>query len=177
MNERHFNLKIVEAEYDAKGILRNLLNLYAYDRSEFTGNDSNSFGVFEYVYLDHYWTPQGKDEGRIPYLLKVNNKLAGFVLVNSVSCLNRKDITHSIAEFFIMRKWRRKGIGKATAFELFNKLSGKWEVSQERKNKNAQIFWRSIINEYTQGSYEEFKTDDKFVQIFKSSSIYNKGAT
>lgn len=109
--------------------------------------------------------------------LKVNNKLAGFVLVNSVSCLNRKDITHSIAEFFIMRKWRRKGIGKATAFELFNKLPGKWEVSQERKNKNAQIFWRSIINEYTQGSYEEFKTDDKFVQIFKSSSIYNKGAT
>ncbi|MGG3623499.1 hypothetical protein ABES25_08060 [Bacillus gobiensis] len=71
-----------------------------------------------------------------------------------------------------MRKWRRKGFGKAAVFELFNKLPGKWEVSQERKNKNAQIFWRSIINEYTQGKYEEFKTDDKFVQIFKSSSIY-----
>lgn len=164
------NFQVVKANYEEKGVLRNLINLYEYDLSEFNGNEPNSFGVFEYLYLDHYWTSQGiEEEGRIPYLLKANDKLAGFVLINNFSCLGRVDIEYTIAEFFVMKKWRRKGIGKAVAIELFKKHSGKWEVSQERENIDAQVFWRSIINEYTKGNYEEQKTDEKFVQIFDSN--------
>lgn len=167
MKVGEYNLQVVKAKYEEKGILRNLINLYEYDISEFNGNEPNCIGMFEYLYLDHYWTSQGiEGEGRIPYFLKVNDKLAGFVLINNFSCLGRVDIDYTIAEFFVMRKWRRKGIGKAVAIELFSKLSGKWEVAQERENIKAQMFWRSIINEYTKGNYEEQETDEKFVQIF-----------
>lgn len=170
MKEEQCNLQIVKAEYEDKGVLRNLINLYEYDISEFNGSEPNYFGVFEYLFLDHYWTSQGiEEEGRIPYLLKANGKLVGFVLINNVSCLNRKDITYNIAEFFILRNWRRRGIGKEVAFKLFSKHVGKWEVAQERENTKAQSFWRSIINEYTKGNFEELETNEKFVQIFDSN--------
>ncbi|MFN7252903.1 MAG: GNAT family N-acetyltransferase [Anaerobacillus sp.] len=170
MKEEQFNLQIDKAEYEDKGVLRNLINLYEYDVSEFNGSEPNCFGVFEYLYLDHYWTSKSiEEEGRIPYLLKVNGNLAGFVLINNVSCLNRKDITYTIAEFFILRKWRRKGIGKLVAFKVFSRHAGKWEVAQERENTKAQIFWRSVIYEYTKGNFEELETAKKFVQIFDSN--------
>lgn len=162
-----YDIQIVKAKYEEKGILRNLINLYEYDVSEFSGNEPNSYGIYEYLYLDHYWTPEGiEKEGRIPYLIKVNGSLAGFALLNNYSCLDRTDIDYSIVEFFVMRKWRKRGIGKATATHLWRMHPGKWEIAQERENVNAKNFWRSVITDYTNGVYEEHETDEKIVQVF-----------
>lgn len=163
------NVNLVKVEYEEKSILRNLLNLYEYDVSEFNGSEPNRFGFFEYLYLDHYWTPHGvEEEGRVPYFIKVEDNLVGFTLLNNVSCLNRKDITSTIAEFYILKNWRRKGIGKAVALQLFRSHPGKWEVAQERENKRAQQFWGTIISEYTNGHFEEVMTEEKVVLVFDS---------
>jgi predicted acetyltransferase len=79
--------------------------------------------------------------------------LAGFVLVNRHAFLPGNE--WSIAEFFIIRKYRRQGIGKAVAFYIFDQFRGKWEVREVEANAPAQHFWRKLIAEYTAGHYLE----------------------
>jgi len=93
---------IQKATIDEKSILRNLLELCYHDYSEFTPKDVNEHGRFGYKYLDHYWT----ESGRSPFIVRVSGKIAGFVLVRDVVFSEGK-ITHSLAEFFILRKFRR----------------------------------------------------------------------
>lgn len=154
-NHEKLNIEILQATVDQKPILRNLMQYYKYDTSEYTLADPNPFGQFDYNYLDHYWTEHGmKSEGRTAYLVKVNGQLAGFALVNNFDLgLKCRDDARNIAEFFIMRKWRRLGVGKAAAFTLFNCFQGQWEVKQERENQIAQRFWEAAIREYTNGNY------------------------
>lgn len=61
----------------------------------------------------------------------------------------------SIAEFFIMRKYRMEGIGKAVAEQIFNLHKGKWEVHQKESNRPAQVFWNKTIDGYTRGHFTE----------------------
>ncbi len=45
----------------------------------------------------------------------------------------------SIAEFFIMKRYRRSGIGKDIGHQVFNLYKGEWEVYQKENNKAAQL--------------------------------------
>ncbi|MCL6443455.1 MAG: acetyltransferase [Alicyclobacillus sp.] len=159
----------MEASIDDKPILRNLMELYQYDNSEHSGQDPDSHGLYGYHYLDHYWTPAGRNEGRVPYLVKVDGRIAGFVLKGRWSPVRTVD--HSVAEFFIMRKWRRQGIGRAVAHQLFDRHPGVWEVREERSNLSVPLFWRAVIGEYTVGQFEEINSRppdwDGFVQVFE----------
>jgi len=53
------------------------MELCQHDYSEYDGADVNEHGLFEYRYIDHYWT----DSGRHPFVVRVSGRLAGFVLV------------------------------------------------------------------------------------------------
>lgn len=72
------DVQVREAAADEKPILRQLLELYEYDFSEFEGTDVGPHGFYGYRYLDHDWT----EPDRHPYLIRVDDNLAGFVLVN-----------------------------------------------------------------------------------------------
>ncbi len=143
------NIKISEAVLDEKPLLRQLLELYEYDFSEFEGTDVGPHGLFGYNYLDHYWT----EPDRHPYLIRVDSQLAGFILVNrhGISGEDR----WSIAEFFVMRKYRKLGIGAFAAVFVFDLWPGKWEVSQSAAHPASTVFWRKVIGSYTAGQYEE----------------------
>ncbi|MGE5223053.1 MAG: GNAT family N-acetyltransferase [Omnitrophica WOR_2 bacterium] len=136
--------------YADKLILRNLMELYLYDFSEFDGMDVNAHGRFEYRYLDHYWT----EAGRFPYFIRYDGRLAGFALVRDIEGEEGEKV-HRIAEFFILRKYRRKGIGKDAAIWLFKHFGGKWQVEELENNLPAQSFWRKVIGEITQGKFQE----------------------
>ena len=56
---------------------------------------------------------------------------------------------HSIAEFMIIHKYRRSKIGKKVAFECFDMYRGNWEVSPSIGSEQAYIFWKKVIDEYT----------------------------
>jgi predicted acetyltransferase len=101
----------------------------------------------------------------------VNGNLAGFALVNS----HCKDISssgvYSIAEFFVMLKYRRKCIGRYVAKKVLDMHRGQWEVLQMSKNVRAQKFWKSVISEYTCGAYKEIGyTDDEMIGFLFDSS-------
>jgi predicted acetyltransferase len=142
-------IEVIQATLEDKPILQRMMEFYQYDFSEYDESDLDSQGTFGYAWLDHYW----REQGRYPFIVRVDGKLAGFVLVNQFTYLSNSE--WSIAEFFIMRKYRREGIGKTAAFFIFDKFRGVWEIHQLENNQPSQHFWRKVISEYTHGQYSE----------------------
>jgi predicted acetyltransferase len=127
-------IEVFDATEGDRPVLRRLLELYRYDFSEFDGADVGPHGEFGYRYLDHYWT----EESRRPLLFKVDGAWAGFALV-------RVGDPNDMAEFFILRKYRRGGVGRAAAVEVLRRFPGRWTVRQQLTNPNATTFWRAVI--------------------------------
>ena len=153
-------------------VFERLMQLYFYDFGEIEGFDINQDGLFEPASfrLESYWT----EPDRFPFLIYANSKIAGFVLVNAYTCLAENMSAKSIAEFFIMRKYRRRGIGKQAAFFIFDRFPGKWEVRQIRSNLEGYHFWKRVIAEYTNNQFTETFLDDSAwrgpVQSFDDST-------
>lgn len=148
-------IAIEKIEYERKSVLRNLLELYKYDFTEYDPEDVNENGLYEYMYLDHYWT----EEGRHPYFIRVNGKLAGFALVRELGTDDRNRTIYEMAEFFVMKKYRQQKVGHHAATALFNRFSGSWRVAQLEDNRPAQAFWNKTIGAYTKGTYQTVREE------------------
>jgi predicted acetyltransferase len=149
-------IDVVEASATEKEVLRQLLELYRYDFSEIDGSDVDTSGRYGYHYLDRYWI----EPGRHPFLVQVDGRWAGFALVmRRPAVLFDGEVTW-MAEFFVMRKYRRRGVGEYVATQLFDRFPGRWEVGQMTENTAAQAFWRTVIGRYTAGRYQEIDLDD-----------------
>lgn len=151
-------IQIVDVLEEQKSVLKQMIELYEYDFSEFNDQDLNEHGYYGYKYFDHYWT----EEDRHPFFILVGGKYAGFVLVNSHCYIKQSGQAKSIAEFFVMRKYRRGGIGKQAAKMIFDKFKGDWEVLQHGNNEASQYFWVNVIDEYTQGEYSVVDVETEF---------------
>lgn len=143
---------LVPVPFEDKQILFNLMQLCQHDYSEFDGEDVNGHGLFGYKWLDHYWT----ERDRHPFLITVDGEIAGFALVRDRTELGGDSIPHAVAEFFVLRRYRRRGVGRHAARQVFAALpSGKWMVTQSLTNTAAQAFWRVVIGEFTGGRFNE----------------------
>jgi len=137
--------------------LRALFELYAYDFSELLGLDLGDDGRFAVPSLAAYW----EDPRRHPFLVRIDGKLAGFALVGQGSRLGDDPEVFDMAEFFVVRRYRRHGVGERVAVEIFNKFPGRWEVRQRPENTAATAFWRRVIGRYTGQRFVETQWDDE----------------
>jgi predicted acetyltransferase len=128
------DIKVQAVDFSDKDVLRQLLEFQAYEHSRFDGADLNSHGRFGYRYLDHYWT----EPGRFAYLITADGQIAGMALV-------RQGPPHSMAEFLVMPRYRRSGVGASAAGQVFASLSGPWQVREIPGNDAAVAFWRAVI--------------------------------
>lgn len=154
---------------EQKDVLQQMLELYRYDFSEYDGSDLDEEGRYGYAYLDHYW----REGNRYPFFIKMGGQYAGFVLISKVRDINR------ISEFFVLKKYRKKGIGKEAAFTVFDQFQGEWDIAQIPQNKAAQVFWTTIINEYTDGHFTDqiSEQDQVRYQTFTSPPAIKKEVT
>jgi predicted acetyltransferase len=150
--------------YDEKEILRNLMEKYNYEFSQYDLDDVNQLGLYGYKNFDPYWT----DENRHPFFIVVDGKLAGFVLVNTHHTADGELAEHSIAEFFVMYKYRRMGIGRFAAFSAFDMFPGRWQLKRHPKNITSVHFWDRVVDEYMHGKY-------RLIQNYEGYS-YNDGS-
>lgn len=148
-------VKVVVADYSQKELIRRLINLYKYELSDFSKENINQFGLFEYKYLDHYWI----EAERIPYLIYYKKCLAGFALVNKHVLLAKDKGAFSIAEYFVVKKYQRLGIGRVAAKYILDYHPGKWEVAVLKNNNKAIQFWKHVISKATGGNYIEQHPD------------------
>jgi predicted acetyltransferase len=145
------NISVSPAQIAERHILRNLLELYQYDFSEFDGSDTGSSGLYDYPHLDDYWV----EPERTPFLVRVNGQLAGFALVTRYNYLTGLNDAWILAEFFVMRKYRHQGVGEFVASHIFNQFQGEWQVAQIPENVAAIAFWRKVIARFTNNTFIE----------------------
>jgi predicted acetyltransferase len=157
-------IQVIKATVGNKQVVSNLMQLYMYDFSEYTGSDVESNGLFaDYPHFEEYWS---EDNHRFPYLIIYEEQCIGFVFVRRIETSVKSYF--SVAEFFIMRKYRRKGFGSMVAKEVFNLHRGNWEVYQMDSNMPARIFWNSVITDYSNGLFSERKENNRSIQQFNN---------
>lgn len=150
-------IELVVADASERPTLARLMQLYAYDFSEFMGWDVQGDGLFDAGdALAKCWSVPW----RHTYFVRVDDHIAGFAITDFRSRLSGSSDVMDVAEFFVLRKYRRQRIGATIASRLFALHSGKWEVRQTAKNVAAAAFWRRVIAEHTGGAFEETIWDD-----------------
>lgn len=141
-------IEVLEAHKNDIPVIQNLARFYVYDLSEYMGWRCPENGLFG-CRDDDFWNSNKNHF----FVVRVDGELAGFAVIEN---LGEDEMTdYDVAEFFILRKFRRKGVGRFVAHTLFDKFRGNWQVRQLVDNLSAQIFWRKVISEYTSGNYEE----------------------
>lgn len=150
------DVRVAAAGRDEQTSLAGLFELYIYDFSEILSLDVGDDGRFQLPALDPYWT----DPGHQPFLLRVDGRLAGFALVRDRSRLTGREGVRDMAEFFVLRRYRRRGVGVRAAALVFDRFQGPWEVRQRPENRDATAFWRRAIAHYTGGRFDEALWND-----------------
>ena len=151
------NIQIEPILIEQKSVFTQLMNLYLYDFTEYTNDDIDNNGCFfDFSRADGIWIAKLH-----PFFIRVDDKIAGFVLIaNSGRQYLNAENAHSIWEFFVMKKYRRNGVGRFAARTAFDMFKGKWEVCQMQNNFPARKFWESLISEYTKNDYQECGTEN-----------------
>jgi predicted acetyltransferase len=144
---------VVPALERDKPVIRRLLELNSHDFSEIDGRDLGPHGEYGYRYLDHYWIPS---ENRHPFLIDVDGRIAGCVLM-------RAGEPNELGEFFVVRKYRRRGIGVLAARAVFAQFPGAWLIHEARGNDAAVHFWRTAIPVAFDETTDEHGTTQTFL--------------
>ena len=139
------NLALTEASISDEPVLANLLNLYLHDFSEVFGDPPGPDGRFVYERLPQYFS----EPDRTPFLIRSDERLAGFALVSLGSLITGLRNTRDLSEFFVVRGLRGRGIGRAAASEVFKRFAGVWEVRALDQNPGAVEFWTNAIANHT----------------------------
>jgi len=156
-------IELIYAVAAYKEVIRNLMQFYVYDFSGYVDYDVEENGLFgAYPGLDDYWK---EPADKFPYIIKKGGKYAGFALVKATRSERE---AFSIAEFFILKKYREQGIGKAVATQLFGLYKGFWEIHQRQNNQPAQQFWIKVISDYTKGQFSDRFENGRRIQYFRS---------
>lgn len=148
------SIEVRPATLSDRNPVSRMLELYQHDLSDVWDQDLDGEGRYGYS-LDKYWSsPRCR-----AFVFLVGGKYAGFALVDDSVSLPENE--HWMAQFFVVRKYRRRGIGGEAAKRVFDIMRGRWEVGQMRKNLPAQAFWRRVIDEYTGGRFVEHDLADE----------------
>ena len=136
------------ARADDRPALQRMLELYQYELSDIWDQDLDAHGEYGYA-LDRFGS-QG--DGRA-FVATVAGHYAGFALADGSVKVGTSG--HWMDQFFVLKKYRRSGLGAALAQHVFQTLPGRWEVGQMPGNLSAQAFWRRVIADHTKGAYTE----------------------
>jgi predicted acetyltransferase len=145
-------VELVETTLADRPIVENLALFCAYDFSEFIPRDvgeSGTFGGPGHGMLRGCWT----DPRRHTFLIRAGGKLAGFAIVDDHSVPPGAGNRWEMGEFFILRRYRRQGIGERVARLLFDRFRGRWVIYTFPQNAAAQVFWHTIIDRYAGGQF------------------------
>ena len=146
-----------------------LINLYNfnYDFTNYLNDDIPEDGFF-FGDADYYL-----DNDKVQnFFIRADGKIAGYVIIaeGGDRYLDNPN-AHSIEEFFVTRKYRRKGVGTIAAVMSFEMYDGMWEVCKMKDNIVAQKFWITVIDKYTNGQSHICETEyDELIGL-----IFNNG--
>ena len=144
---------LVRAIDEQKPVVANLIQLYLYDMTDEDPFPVGRDGRYEYDFLDRFW--------QHPYLIYCGDELAGFALVIEQCPVTGREPCWFMAEFFILRPYRRRGLGKAAASSILQRHPGLWHVAVIEHNVRAATFWAQGLAGYdTKSIQSHFDGED-----------------
>jgi predicted acetyltransferase len=117
--------EILAASQSDISVIQNLVRFYVYDMSEqmqWRCPENGLFGGCDDLPL-YFSNPKWH-----PFVIRVDEELAGFALIDDHR--DAAEVDFNMGEFFILRKLRRRGIGRLVAKQLFDRFVGIWQVMQ-----------------------------------------------
>lgn len=154
LSRRHMmlpeNFRIVQVGKSKDRILRNLFELYLHDMAEWFEFDTTPKGNFAFPTRQEVW-----DKGVDVHLLYSAEIPVGFGLVGSAERFDGDPDVKDMDEFFVVRRYRRSGIGRELANHLWRQYPGRWLVRVFQRNLPAVPFWRSTVAAFTANKYDE----------------------
>lgn len=155
-----------QAEWHDKPVLSRLLELYQYDLSEVWPQTLDAHGEYGFAVDRYLRNPRLR-----AYFFLVDGAYAGFGLVDPDVSLPGNEFW--MGQFFVMKRYRRTGVGTQGARFIFDQFRGRWEVGQMPLNLPARAFWRRTIGDYTGGRFTEHELHDErwdgWLQCFDNS--------
>ncbi|MHC6225056.1 GNAT family N-acetyltransferase [Pseudomonas sp. X10] len=136
-------LELIQTVPEQAGLIRNLYQFYAYESSDWEQEDVEVDGRF-YIHdahMERYWQAPGWSAN----LLLVDGFIGGFVLVEK-SELPGLDALE-LADLFILKKYRRQGIGRAVAGQLLCGGQDAWLVRYYRQDEVSVAFWQAVMSD------------------------------
>ena len=144
------NLELRRAKPADVPALQQMLELYQYELSDIWPQDSDAEARYGYELARHL------AGGRyFAHVALRAGQYAGFALV-APAAVTRSD-GHGMEQFFVLKRFRRTGAGRALAVHVLRSHPGPWEVGQMPSNQVAQAFWRAVIGEFTHGEFVELR--------------------
>ena len=125
-------------------LVASLLQLCLHDLSAWHTRPIRPDSSYAYPWFALYW----ESPRRYPYLLRSAGEIAGFALVRAKDDDETTDWDFALAEFFVLPKERRRGVGLAAAGYVLNQHSGHFEISYDRRNLAAKNFWHQVSAGY-----------------------------
>ncbi len=166
MDESHIQIRA--ATIADKVVLGRMLELYQYDLSDIWEQDIDRQGEYGYQ-LDQFF----ESTDCHAFIATANQQYAAFALVNRHVKISSDG--YWMDQFFVLKKYRRSGIGKMLAQHVFSQLAGTWEVGQMTLNTSARAFWRNVIDEFSGGNFTEQELTNApwegFIQCFGTVGI------
>lgn len=128
--------------------LAQMLELYQYELSDIWDQDLDAQGRYGYDLTRHRQAVQ-----HFAHVCQVDGRYAGFALVAPAT------VTRAVGcwmeQFFVLRKYRRHGVGAALAGHVLRSHPGPWEIGQMTLNLPAQAFWRRVVGQLCGGHHVE----------------------
>ena len=161
-------IEILAAKREDEPVLANLLELYVYEFSELLDMAVGEDGRFGYPRLSLYWS----EADRYPLLVRVDGKLGGFALVRRGPGVTGDGTVWDVAEFFVLRAYRRRGVGTRVAHEVWSRFPGQWEVRVMEENTAGLRFWKDAVARFHGEAVSPVRveTDGRRWQVFSFES-------
>jgi predicted acetyltransferase len=131
-------------------VLANLLELYAHDLSAVFDLEVGEDGRYGYPRLPLYWS---EAERRHAFLIREKDRIAGFALITRGSPISTDPNCWDMSEFFVLRPYRRRGIGEQAVQTLWRDFPGPWTVRVAEANAGAVDFWSKAVAAQTLNRY------------------------
>jgi predicted acetyltransferase len=137
--------------------LQQLLELYQYELSDIWPQDADAEARYGYN-LER----QRQDDRFHAHVAVDGSQYVGLALV-APAIVTRKE-GKWMEQFFVLKRNRHAGTGRALAIHTLNSYPGLWEVGQILANTAAQAFWRRVISTQTSGDFVEVQVTEGWWQ-------------
>lgn len=133
------DITIIDAKPQQEELYRNLVNLQFHDLSEFRNNfDILEDGRFVWNFPGCF-APD--NQYHHPLLILFENKIVGFLIFSDFKG-KHQEVDFQLVEMFVLKMYRRKGIGKNAIEMIFDKYKGKYHLDVAENNIPALKFWK-----------------------------------